>query len=1698
MKKCTTILLSVLLICQLAHAQENKPLAKKDPRLHSDGGPWKFYRASSENASLPRVLLIGDSIMNGYRGSVYGLLKGKANVDVWLTPRHLKSEHLHADLQKVLDQGPYEVIHFNIGLHGWPPGRIPEGQYEPLMRSYVEVLRAHSEQVRLIWGSTTQITVKGKPTELDPVHNSTIVKRNKICAKVMRAYGIPVNDLYGSMSDKLQMARGDKFHWNGSAYQLMAEQISQCISRALGSPQAQMPVFYVSVDGADSNAGTKQQPFRTLEKARAAVRKAQQEGRVAIVYLRGGVYERSATFELNEQDAGSVHAPVIWRAHPGEEVTILGGRRIAASLAEPVTDSRIRRRIVEASARPKVLQVDLKSMDIVDYGKLRARGFRRPYIPAHMELFIDNHAMRLAQWPNPGEARVPIGKVLDRGSIPRTGDFSNRGGKFHYDTDRVQHWRQADDIWISGFFNHGYADDTVQIKHIDHENRSIETVQAHMYGYKSGNAWNRWVALNLLEEIDLPGEYFCDTKTGILYFYPLPSFNPKTSVLNVSVLEAPLLALEGASFVHFNDISFECTRGMGIYIERGAGCRINGCTLRNMGMVAVCIGQGTEDLDNYAHEGTARPASRRLGNWHEHIYRNTVFDRQGGKGHGIVSCDISNMGAGGIHLGGGDRATLRAAGNFVRNCDIHDYNRLGRSYKAGVNVDGVGNRVEYCRIHSAPACAFYVHGNDHVFEYNEVHDVMLDGDDMGAFYLGRDPSEFGNTLRHNFFHHIGRTPRTHRTWCIYYDDMACGNQAIGNVFYEAGKSAAFLIGGGKYNVTRNNIFINSGLGIQMGNRGQGWAKNNLDKGGLFEERTLNAVDITKPPYRERYPQLANYWDDTPAVPANPTERNLLVNCGKVTNARTEWGPFKNNWSTETDPGFVNMAEGNFALTEDASVYTQIPGFEPVPFSRMGLFTDPWRKAIPKRKGFAQQLEPAKTDEAVFDPYHLIWDSLGTSSLDSMPIGNGDIGLNVWTEQNGDLVFYVSKTDAWSENGRLLKLGKLRVSLSPNPFANSNAFTQALSVKEGMITLTAGGPANAAKLIVWVDAMNPAINIDIKSKKPVDVTASFEPWRTKRRELTGNESHSAYGIQGKGADPIFVEPDIIVEGQHNRIIWYHRNNRSIWKANLELQALGAMTGKLNDPLLNRTFGALMQGEGLISRTKTVLQSAEPQTHCTVSIYPLTKQTDSAEAWIAQVKGNASRIGSKPYDQRMTHHVDWWTRFWDRSYIHVTSADAKERSITEKITRGYILQRWMNACSGRGNSPIKFNGSIFTVDTMKYTDRFKGFDADYRQWGGPYWWQNTRLPYWSMLSSGDHDLMTPLFKQYHAVLPMRRAATQTYYGHDGAFIPETMYFWGTYTDSNYGRDRTNLPVGLTENRFIRYYWQSGLELSLMMLDHYSHTRDRAFARDILLPFAQEIITFYDQHWGRNTQGKIHFEPAMALETYRKAVNPLVEIVGIEKVCRGLLSLPDSIVSKERSRQWQRLISELPDVPMRNIDGKKVLSPAQEFSEKQNVENPEMYAVFPYRAYGVGKPDIDIACNTFARRVHKNSGGWQQNAIQAAFLGLADEAAKLVAFNFTHKNARHRFDAMWGPNYDWTPDQDHGGVAMTALQRMLLQYEGDEIHLLPAWPRKWNVEFKLHAPDKTVVQGVYRSGRLQKLNCTPNSRKKDVQLENTTQGQ
>jgi len=232
----------LLLVSQAAlHADglPNLPAATEpDARLQADGKGWRLDRAKITDPTRPRVLLIGDSILNGYRKHVMSALAGKAHVDAWVNP-YCQSEYLNKLLAEVLTNGPYDVVHFNMGLHGWQKGRIKDGTFEPLTRTYVEVIRDKLPKAKIIWASSTPVTVKGKPTELDPTINPIIVEHNRMAAKVMREMNVPLNDFYSLLAPKLELARGDQFHWRPEAYKILAEAVTNLVLRELGQHDAQ-------------------------------------------------------------------------------------------------------------------------------------------------------------------------------------------------------------------------------------------------------------------------------------------------------------------------------------------------------------------------------------------------------------------------------------------------------------------------------------------------------------------------------------------------------------------------------------------------------------------------------------------------------------------------------------------------------------------------------------------------------------------------------------------------------------------------------------------------------------------------------------------------------------------------------------------------------------------------------------------------------------------------------------------------------------------------------------------------------------------------------------------------------------------------------------------------------------------------------------------------------------------------------------------------------------------------------------------------------------------------------------------------------------------------------------------------------------------------------------------------------------------
>ncbi len=766
------------------------------------------------------------------------------------------------------------------------------------------------------------------------------------------------------------------------------------------------------------------------------------------------------------------------------------------------------------------------------------------------------------------------------------------------------------------------------------------------------------------------------------------------------------------------------------------------------------------------------------------------------------------------------------------------------------------------------------------------------------------------------------------------------------------------------------------------------------------------------------------------------------------------------------------------------------------FGNRGVFSIAFLAAIVLGfaiSGTAQALHPV-------DDYNVVWDNPSEGPVGSMPVGNGDIGLNVWVEKGGDLLFYIAKNDSWSENGRLLKLGRVRVKLSPNPFANGLPFRQELKLHEAEIEISAGEGSSAVTIRVWVDANNPVVRVEAEGSKEFEMQVNFETWRETGYKLKSTTMSDMLNFDNGSTStpaeydpyPTIVYPDVIVPGKKDRIIWYHHNVKSLCELAMKVQGLESFYNTMVDPLLDRTFGGAIQGDGFVSvinkgvfgegrdiplyPTKMMaysdreLKSEQPRTKHNFNVYVLAKHPITVTEWLKKLDEVVEEVDAIDIEDARRAHQDWWDNVWNRSWIRAGGDDD-----AEKVAKNYTLLRYVFASSARDIHPIKFNGSIFTVENPNQGEN----DPDYRIWGPGFWFMNTRTLYWPMMTSGDFDQMQVYFDFYMNALPMAKERNRIYYGHEGVHFPEQLYFWGAYPTDHYGWDRTGRHVSEVECRWTARLWQGGLELLAIMLDYYAYTQDQEFLRDKLLPMTEEIITFYDLHYKRDDKGKLYINPAQALEAWWDCVNPMPEVAGLRFVLGKLLRLPEEYTSSQQRQKWQRLLSEVPELPTRTLDdGRTVLAPAEKFTVKANRENAELYAVFPYRIYGVGKPNIEMAQLTLLNPFEEHFS----NGAYIPYLGLTEQARDYIV------GRTPRGQRSTGNSFPY----DLGGAApssMTLFQAMLIQCEEEKIILFPAWPKEWDVDFKLHAPYKTVVEGTYRNGKLERLKVTPESRTKDV---------
>jgi hypothetical protein len=668
----------------------------------------------------------------------------------------------------------------------------------------------------------------------------------------------------------------------------------------LAAPGAEL---FVSPTGNDNHPGTRAQPLASLQGAQAAVRKLKAASGLpaggVTVWLAGGDYLLAQGLELTAADSGAEGQPVVYRAREGQMPRLLGGQKLPATAWQPVSDAALRNRL-PAEARDKVRVLDLQALGV--QGADNAWPLRFKGYAGWPELFFGGQRMTMARWPNEGYAR--IAKVVDVGSKPRWAETPDRGGKFLYEGDRPANWLQAPEVYLKGFWCFKWSDETIKVASIDPKEKLITMAAPHVYGL-GGASGNLWFALNLLEELDSPGEYVVDHAAKRLYFWP-PAGPADTEVL-LSTLSAPFIKTTEVSHVTWQGLTLEAGRGSGFEITGGSSNLIAGCTLRNFAVKGVVV--------------------------------------NGGSKHGVVGCDIYQTGQGGISLTGGDRKTLTPAGHYAVNNHIHHFSELVATYTLAISLNGVGNRAAHNLMHDTPHEAMNFSGNDHIVEFNEFHDVCLDTDDGGAIHMGRDWTWRGNVIRYNLFHHIGGGTHVDNMG-VYLDDMQCGVQVYGNVLYRIPR--ANLFGGGRDNIMENNIIVDSKIPVHIDNRAMNWANYHVD---TTMKQGLNAVPYKLEPWASRYPALVNIWEDEPAVPkGNVVRRNLMVRCGEMHLApeARKYGTFEHNLRLDEDPGFVDPQRLDFRLKDDSRVYREIPGFEKLPLEKIGLYRDEYRLELPVR------------------------------------------------------------------------------------------------------------------------------------------------------------------------------------------------------------------------------------------------------------------------------------------------------------------------------------------------------------------------------------------------------------------------------------------------------------------------------------------------------------------------------------------------------------------------------------------------------------------------------------------------------------------------------------------------------------------------------------------------------------------------------
>ena len=625
---------------------------------------------------------------------------------------------------------------------------------------------------------------------------------------------------------------------------------------------------YVSPRGSDRAPGTSVKPWKTLEYALKQVQGI--DGDVRLVVM-DGEYALTKTLELKGMNDRAVEI----EAAPGALPVIRGDRKIVKF--RTLKDKAVAGRLAPGMAG-KVLEADLKTAGVKDLGNACQRENL-------VDLYWRGERQRLARYPNDGF--LQSGKALGRTAMD---DISYKEGIFEYLEDRVSAWATEKDAWIFGYFRWDWSDQYQKIEAINIEGKTVTLGGTpHNYGYKSGF---RYYGLNLLCELDSPGEFYIDREKGKLYWYPPEGYSKGDEVMVSCFGEDYMIDIEGCSGITVRGLSFAGGRNNAIKVSES----------RNIGL---------EEIGIYRFGGDAV----------------TVSDSRNVK---VDGCRFSTLGHSGIKMYGGDRKTLEPAEYSVTNTVIRDFSLFKHTYEPAVYFKGCGLTIAHCDFSGSTSSAMRIDGSETLIEYNHFHDLVKESDDQGGLDMFYNYGYRGVVIRYNLWEGI-LGGSLHGAAGVRFDDMISGQVVYGNVFRNVGAIhfGAVQIHGGKDNIVENNVFYNCRAGVSFSPWPQESWDNQID-GETVRSQLYEDIDIDGRLYQDRYPELKAGIRDN--VNRNIIKNNLAVGCRELFYNEKGYNLLQNNSA---------LFLGESAELEKSLEYYLDPdilagfGLKPIPYKEIG-------------------------------------------------------------------------------------------------------------------------------------------------------------------------------------------------------------------------------------------------------------------------------------------------------------------------------------------------------------------------------------------------------------------------------------------------------------------------------------------------------------------------------------------------------------------------------------------------------------------------------------------------------------------------------------------------------------------------------------------------------------------------------------------